>query len=82
MQHLSSIDEIEYFLDEIIQEDCFTQAETQISDFGWKWGEAREVSQLGAMAEVQQQMGQVRASLGKFIENIHSDQVTRQFQVF
>ena len=36
MQHLSSIDEIEYFLDEIIQEDCFTQAETQISDFGWK----------------------------------------------
>ena len=23
-------------VDEIIQKDCFTQAKTQISDFGWK----------------------------------------------
>ena len=82
MQHLSSIDKIEDFLDEIIQKDCFTQAKTQISDFGWKWGEAREVGQLGAVTEVQQQMGKVGASLSKFIENIHSDQVARQFQVF
>ena len=82
MQHLSSINKIEYFLDEIVQEDCLTQTETQISDLCWKGGEAREVSQLGPVTEVEQQMSQVGASLSQFIENINSDQVTRQFQVF
>ena len=82
MQHLSSVNKIEYFLDEVVQEDCLTETEAEISDLGGEWGEAGEVSELGAVAEVQQEVGQVGAPLGQLVEYIHRDEVARQFQVF
>ena len=34
VKHLSAIDEVENLLDEVVQEDCFTQTEAEISDLG------------------------------------------------
>ena len=59
VEHLHAVDEVVDLLHEVVQEDGLAEAHAEILDLGGEGVELGEVSELGAVREVKQEVGQV-----------------------